>query len=54
MLRALNNYLTRHAQNCLGALGNMVRQPVASALTIAVIGIALAMPSALNIIVRYG
>jgi len=54
VLRALNNYLTRHAQNCLGALGNMVRQPVASALTIAVIGIALAMPSALNIIVRNG
>jgi len=54
MIRSLKNYLTRHAQNCLGALGNMVRQPIASALTIAVIGIALAMPSALNIIVKNG
>ncbi len=54
MMRTLNNYIIRHAQNCLGALGNMVRQPVASALTIAVIGIALALPSALNIIVKNG
>ncbi len=53
-MRTLNNYIIRHAQNCLGALGNMVRQPVASALTIAVIGIALALPSALNIIVKNG
>jgi cell division transport system permease protein len=54
MLRTINNYLSRHAQNCLGALGNMVRQPMASALTITVVGIALALPSALNIIVRNG
>jgi cell division transport system permease protein len=54
MIRSLNNYFIRHAQNCLGALGNMVRQPVASALTIAVIGIAIAMPSALNILVKNG
>ncbi len=54
MIRSLKNYLVRHAQNCLGALGNMVRQPIASLLTIAVIGIALAMPSALNIIVKNG
>lgn len=54
MMRTLTNYLIRHAQNCLGALGNMVRQPIASALTITVIGIALAMPSTLNIIVKNG
>ena len=54
MLRSLNNYFVRHAQNCLGALGNMVRQPITSALTIAVIGIAIAMPSALNILVKNG
>jgi len=54
MIRALSNYFTRHAQNCLGALGNMVRQPIPSILTIAVIGIALAMPAALNIIVKNG
>ncbi|MCP4924337.1 MAG: FtsX-like permease family protein [Gammaproteobacteria bacterium] len=54
MLRTVNNYLIRHAQNCLGALGNMVRKPIASMLTITVIGIALALPSALSIIVRNG
>ncbi|MBT8445304.1 MAG: ABC transporter permease [Gammaproteobacteria bacterium] len=47
-------YLARHAQNCIGALGAMTRQPVASSLTVAVIGIALAMPSALNVIVQSG
>jgi len=54
MLNAVQNYFMRHAQNCLGALGNMVRQPVASGLTIGVIGIALAMPVALNTIVQNG
>lgn len=53
-MNVVANYCIRHAQNCIGALGNLVRQPVASALTIAVIGIALAMPSALNIIVNNG
>ena len=53
-MRKLNNYFIRHAQNCIGALGNMVRQPMSSALTIAVIGVALAMPAALNIIVKNG
>jgi cell division transport system permease protein len=48
------NYLTRHAQNCVGSLGEMWRHRLSSALTIAVIGIALAMPSALNIMVRSG
>jgi cell division transport system permease protein len=50
----LKSYLTRHAQNCVGSLGEMSRQRLSSALTIAVIGIALAMPSALNIMVKSG
>lgn len=50
----VSTYFNRHAQNCVGALGAMSRQPVASALTIAVIGIALAMPSALNVVVQNG
>jgi len=54
MLRKLKHYFVLHAQNCVGALGNMVRQPIGSTLTIAVIGIAIAMPSALNIIVKNG
>lgn len=53
-MRRLRTYLNRHAQNCIGALGAMTRQPLASSLTIAVIGIALAMPSALNVIVQNG
>jgi cell division transport system permease protein len=48
------NYFTRHAQNCVGSLGEMSRQRLSSALTVAVIGIALAMPSALNIMVKSG
>jgi len=38
----------------VGALGAMTRQPLASVLTIAVIGIALAMPTGLNVIVQNG
>jgi cell division transport system permease protein len=51
-MKQLRNYLRRHAQNCIGAIGALSRQPLASGLTIAVIGIALAMPSALNVLVR--
>jgi cell division transport system permease protein len=53
-LTFLKNYFTRHAQNCVGSLGQMSRHRLSSALTIAVIGIALAMPSALNIVVKSG
>jgi len=53
-MASIKNYFIRHAQNCIGSLGNMTRQPLASGLTIAVIGIALAMPSALNVIVKNG
>jgi cell division transport system permease protein len=53
-MTALKSYLTRHAQNCIGALGMMSRAPVASALTVAVIGISLAMPAALNVMVQNG
>jgi len=53
-VKKLNTYFRMHAQNCIGALGAMTRQPLASSLTIAVIGIALAMPSALNVIVQNG
>lgn len=53
-MNSINNWFTRHLQNCIGALGHMFRQPVASTLTITAIGIALALPSALNIVVRNG
>jgi len=47
-------YLARHLQTSLGALGGLSRQPIASALTIAVIGIALALPAALHVLVQNG
>lgn len=47
-------WLLRHAQNAVGALGTLTRNPVASALTIGVIGIALALPAALNLLVQQG
>lgn len=50
-MKFIRNYFLRHAQNCVGSLGHMTRQPVGSAMTIAVIGIALAMPSGLNVMV---
>ncbi|MGH8130545.1 MAG: permease-like cell division protein FtsX [Steroidobacteraceae bacterium] len=41
----------RHAQALLGSLGRLARQPFATFLTIAVIGIALALPAALYLVV---
>jgi cell division transport system permease protein len=45
---------TRHAQNALAALGQLTRQPVATLLTVAVIGIALALPAGLQVLVQTG
>lgn len=50
----LQGWLTRHAQNALGALGTLTRNPVATALTVTVIGIALALPAALGVLVQSG
>lgn len=50
----LGSWLTRHAQNALGALGALSRNPVGTAMTVAVIGIALALPAALNSLVQAG
>ncbi|MDH4023069.1 MAG: permease-like cell division protein FtsX [Gammaproteobacteria bacterium] len=44
----------RHAQNAIGALGTLSRNPVATALTVTVIGIALALPAALGVLVQSG
>ncbi len=43
-----------HAQNCRQALADMGKQPLASGLTVAVIGIALALPATLNVLVQNG
>lgn len=44
-------WLERHAQSLVGSLGRLARQPFATLLTIAVIGIALALPAALYLVV---
>lgn len=48
----LGNYLTRHLQVSLYSLGLLWRQPVASIMTIMVIGIALALPAGLYVILK--
>jgi cell division transport system permease protein len=50
----MGRYLTRHLQNALAALGTLSRQPTSTALTVAVIGIALALPASLQVLVRGG
>ena len=42
------SWFTRHAQNAVGALGTLSRNPVATALTVTVIGIALVLLVALT------
>ncbi len=48
---SLTGYGARHAQAFLGALGRLARNPLASILTLLVIGLALALPTALRIFV---
>ena len=48
---ALSILLERHAQALLGSLGRLARAPFATFLTIVVIGIALALPAALYVVV---
>jgi cell division transport system permease protein len=47
---ALRNWLLRHLQTLLYTLGQIVARPMNTLLTTAVIGIALAMPTALHVI----
>ena len=44
MSTALNTWLARHAQTLMGSLGRIVQHPVATAMTMAVIALALALP----------
>ncbi|MCP4000730.1 MAG: ABC transporter permease [Gammaproteobacteria bacterium] len=43
-----------HIRNCVDALLEFRSQPIATALTVAVIGIALALPASLNLLVQNG
>ncbi|MDX1454685.1 MAG: permease-like cell division protein FtsX [Gammaproteobacteria bacterium] len=47
----LGNWLARHAQVSLSMLGRLYRQPLSSFMTIAVIGIALALPAGLGVLI---
>lgn len=51
MLRALRRYLELHLQNFLGAAGRLAGQPFSTLLTVMVIGIALALPAGLRVLV---
>jgi cell division transport system permease protein len=48
----MSGYLSRHAQQAIGALGTLWRQPMATTMTVAVIGIALALPASLGVLVQ--
>lgn len=51
-LRAsLSSWLERHVQTLVGSLGRLARQPFATGLTVIAIGIALALPAALHLVV---
>jgi cell division transport system permease protein len=47
----VNAWLTRHLQTCVGTLGRLAAQPLPTLLTVLVIGIALALPACLQVLV---
>jgi cell division transport system permease protein len=52
MSGAVSSYGTRHLQALFGALGRLVRAPLATVLTLMVIGVALALPAGLALVVN--
>jgi cell division transport system permease protein len=49
---ALATWLERHAQTLVASLGRLVRAPFATLLTVAVIGLALALPACLYLVIE--
>lgn len=49
---AFATWLTRHASTSLGALGRLSRQPFASLMIVLVIAVTLALPAAINVVVK--
>lgn len=49
---AFSIWLIQHASTSLGALGRLVRQPFASLMIVLVIGVTLAIPAAINVVVK--
>jgi cell division transport system permease protein len=52
MRAGFDAWLARHAQTLLGSLGRLVRYPIATAMTIAVIAVALALPLFFNVLLQ--
>jgi cell division transport system permease protein len=48
----VRSWLRLHLQTLVGSLGRLARQPIATAMTMAVIGIALALPASLHLLVN--
>jgi cell division transport system permease protein len=51
MSGAVSSYFTRHVQALFGAMGRLARTPLATLLTMIVIGVALALPAGLGLVV---
>lgn len=52
MSGAVSSYATRHLQALFGALGRLLRAPMATLLTLVVIGVALSLPAGLGLVVN--
>ncbi len=50
-MSGVSSYFTRHLQALFGALGRLARAPLATMLTLIVIGVALALPAGLAVLV---
>lgn len=48
----MNAWFARHVQTLIGTLGRLSQQPMATLLTVLVMGIALALPACLNVLVK--
>lgn len=48
----MNAWFSRHLQTLIGSLGRLSQQPMATLLTVLVMGIALALPACLNVLVK--
>jgi len=48
----MKTWLARHLQTAIGSLGRLIQQPGSTLLTVIVMGIALALPASLNVLVR--
>lgn len=49
---SIGTYFERHAQTFVGSLGRIARQPIATLMTMGVIGVALALPLFLNLLLQ--